>query len=105
MLSSKKDFSSMSAAVIFLLIFFFPLGLFLMWRNTQWSSKIKWSVSAIFASLAVISTFLPNDNVKTHNYSSSDNEDWEEGKEKCIKGVLFVKIDGKPLLVPDITCK
>lgn len=35
--------------IILLLIFFFPVGLFLMWKYTNWGKKVKIAISAIIA--------------------------------------------------------
>jgi hypothetical protein len=37
-----------SALVILALIFFFPLGLVLMWTSTDWNTDLKWAISALF---------------------------------------------------------
>jgi len=40
--------------IIALLILFFPVGLFLMWKYSGWSPKVKWVISGIFAFLIVL---------------------------------------------------
>lgn len=40
--------------VIFWLILFFPYGLYLMWKRTNWNKKIKIGVSVFFAFLCVV---------------------------------------------------
>jgi hypothetical protein len=35
--------------VILLLFFFFPVGLYLMWKNEMWSKTTRWIVTSIFA--------------------------------------------------------
>jgi colicin import membrane protein len=42
------------AVIIALLIFFFPVGLFLMWKFTDWSKKTKWIVSAAVTAILII---------------------------------------------------
>jgi hypothetical protein len=37
-----------SAAVILALIFVFPLGLYLMWHSSEWSTAAKWGISGLF---------------------------------------------------------
>lgn len=44
-----------NAGIIVLLILFFPVGLYLMWRYTQWNSKAKWAITGIFAFLTLVS--------------------------------------------------
>jgi hypothetical protein len=38
----KRDF-----AIILLLIFFWPVGLYLMWKYSKWSTPVKWTLTAI----------------------------------------------------------
>lgn len=45
---------SNSTAAILLLIFFFPVGLYLMWAKTAWKKKTKIIVTIVFAILAVL---------------------------------------------------
>jgi len=40
-------------SVILLLIFFFPLGLYFMWKNGLWTKTIRWVVSGAFALIVV----------------------------------------------------
>lgn len=41
-------------AIIALLVFFFPVGLYLMWRHAAWDGRIKWAVTGILAVLIVV---------------------------------------------------
>lgn len=43
--------------VILWLIFFFPYGLYLMWRKTNWNKILKIGISALFAILCVVALF------------------------------------------------
>lgn len=43
-----------TVGIITLLILFFPAGLFLMWKYTQWNKKVKWIITAIFIALVFI---------------------------------------------------
>jgi len=55
--SNKIKRISLNFSIIFLLIFFFPVGLFLMWKYTDWSKKTKWIVTGIIASIIIIGIF------------------------------------------------
>lgn len=44
----KKKWYKTNLGVIFLLVVFFPSGLFYMWKETGWNKKIKWSITAFF---------------------------------------------------------
>ena len=41
-------------AIIALLVFFFPAGLYLMWRYASWSPQIKWVISGAIALIGVV---------------------------------------------------
>ena len=41
-------------AIVAFLVFFFPVGLYLMWKHAGWSSMVKWGISGVFAVLLVI---------------------------------------------------
>lgn len=42
-------------AIVLLLIIFFPIGLFLMWKYAKWNNKTKWVVTGIFATFLLLS--------------------------------------------------
>ena len=54
--------------VIILLILFFPVGLYLMWKNQLWTKKTRWIVSGVIAVL-VIANY--GKQPKSSSYSSS----------------------------------
>jgi hypothetical protein len=39
--------------IIILLILFFPVGLYLMWKNQLWTKKTRWIVSGVLAVLVI----------------------------------------------------
>lgn len=43
----KKKWYQNEALIILLLLLFFPVGLFLMWKHTNWSPKTKWIVTGV----------------------------------------------------------
>lgn len=51
--ASKKWYANKIVIILFL-IFFFPIGLFLMWKFSGWAKKTKWIVTGIIALLMVI---------------------------------------------------
>ncbi len=60
--------------VILLLIFFFPVGLYLMWKNEMWSKSTRWIVTGIFA-FAVIANANGNKSSNSSNNDSSSTND------------------------------
>lgn len=56
---NRKKWYQKTGWIIFWLIFFFPLGLFLMWRYTNWKKPVKWIITAFFLIVA-ISDLLPS---------------------------------------------
>lgn len=61
-------------AVILFLIFFFPVGLYLMWKNEMWSKTARWIVTGVFA-LAVIANANGNKSSNSSNNDSSPAND------------------------------
>lgn len=51
---SKKWYEK-TGWIIVLLILFFPVGLFLMWKYTEWNKKVKWGITGLFAILLIFS--------------------------------------------------
>ncbi len=57
--------------VILSLVFFFPLGLILMWAKTNWNNKTKWVVTAVIGVFMLIS--IVNGNATPSSTSSNTN--------------------------------
>jgi len=47
-MENKKKWYKTWWGIIFLLMFFFPVGLYQMWKNTNWNKKVKWGITAYF---------------------------------------------------------
>jgi len=54
-IETKKKWFQKTGWIILLLIFFFPVGLFLMWKYVNWNSKIKWGITALFVLIIFVS--------------------------------------------------
>ena len=67
---SKKRWYQKTWAIIALLIVFFPAGLFLMWKYTTWSPKIKWIISGIFVFTILINLITGGNKQSTENSSN-----------------------------------
>tara|TARA_R110002049_G_C8924203_1_gene543562 strand:+ start:180 stop:656 length:477 start_codon:yes stop_codon:yes gene_type:complete len=65
---SEKKWYQKPTAVVLLLIFFFPVGLYLMWKHEVWSKTSRWVVSGVFA-LAVIANANNNGSSNSNNNS------------------------------------
>jgi hypothetical protein len=64
-------------SVIILLVLFFPIGLYLMWKNQLWSNKVRWIVSIAFAVIVI-----SNPGKNSSNSSFSSNKCEMEGCER-----------------------
>ncbi|MBO5934043.1 MAG: DUF4236 domain-containing protein [Clostridia bacterium] len=74
MSSSNKKWYQKTGYIILLLVLFFPVGLFLMWKYTNWGKKVKIAISVIFALLFIIAVASPSDSgepVNTDNIVGS----------------------------------
>jgi hypothetical protein len=65
-----KWYQSTIGAVIFLILFF-PVGLYLMWKYTNWNSKAKWVVTGFFGLIVLVSVVSGNGSSK--NQTSTAN--------------------------------
>lgn len=70
MSTTNKKWYQKTGYIILLLLLFFPVGLFLMWKYTNWGKKVKIAISAIFALLFIIAVASPSDSEEPAN---SDN--------------------------------
>ena len=51
-------------AIILILWFFFPVGLYLMWRHASWGGRWKWSVTGfavVITALTILGMALPDE--------------------------------------------
>ncbi len=67
--------------VIILIIFCFPIGLYLMWKNELWTKQTRWIVT-ISAVLALANAGKNND-ASSSSSSSSSNSSSYKSKVKC----------------------
>lgn len=56
----KQKWYDNNAIVIVLLIFFFPVGLFALWKRGNFSMGAKWSITAVLALLIILAS-IPDD--------------------------------------------
>ena len=54
--------------IILMLVLFFPVGLFLMWKNAKWHKTVKIIISVLFAVMVIFS----NGNEKSKNVETKD---------------------------------
>lgn len=59
-------------AIIALLVLFFPVGLFLMWKYANWNKAVKWVITGVFA-LLVISSATSSKNTKTESTTQTNS--------------------------------
>ena len=50
----ERSWYQQSWAIIALVVLFFPVGLYLMWRHASWQPMVKWGVSGVYGVLIVI---------------------------------------------------
>lgn len=56
MSSGKCPWYTKNVWIILLLVFFFPIGLFLMWKYSKWGKKTKGIITAVILILAIVSS-------------------------------------------------
>lgn len=52
-METKKKWYQKTGWIIALLILFFPVGLFLMWKYANWNKVVKWVVTGFFALMVI----------------------------------------------------
>lgn len=64
--------------VIILLILFFPIGLYQMWKNELWSKSTRWIVTVLLVVIALGNAGKNNSSVSSSSDSSNYNESTSE---------------------------
>ncbi len=58
-METKKKWYQKTGGIIALLVLFFPVGLYLMWKHASWNKTAKWIVTGVFAFFVLTSAFSP----------------------------------------------
>lgn len=72
--NEKTPFYRKNWFVILMIIFLFPIGLILMWMQTNWKKSVKWVVTVVVLLIAFTAGSGDNDAGTTANNSSEDVE-------------------------------
>jgi len=56
-METKKKWYQKTGGIIALLVLFFPVGLYLMWKHASWNKTVKWGVTGVFAFLVLVNAF------------------------------------------------
>ncbi len=75
-MSNNTKWYEKTPAIILLLIFFFPVGLYLMWKYTNWTKGVKIGVS-VLAGIVVV-TVLANPSTPQTDSTASKNDTKQE---------------------------
>ena len=67
----NKKWYQKTWGIVALLILFFPVGLYLMWKHASWNKTAKWIVTGVFAFFVLVSAFSP-DSTKTSNTATQN---------------------------------
>lgn len=70
-METKKKWYQTTGGIIALLILFFPVGLFLMWKHATWNKTTKWIVTGIFAFFILIGAVTPDSTPSTSDSQES----------------------------------
>lgn len=77
---NKKKWYKQTWAIVLLLIVFFPVGLYLMWKHTNWKKSVKIIITAFFA-LSIIGSM--GSNTSESNKKPTGNNSVVEMKEEA----------------------
>src|SRR6266567_1647948 len=87
---NNKKWYARNGWIIALFVLFFPAGLFLMWKYTNWPKVLKWLISAIFV-FSVLISLIPSSTPKNQAQQTS-------GKKPLVHSVP--KVSPKPTGTP-----
>lgn len=76
--NKKLKFSHTTAGIVLWLIFFFPVGLYFMWKYANWSKRVKTCISAFFGIMFLFSMLTatePPESIDFTVVSASDTYD------------------------------
>ena len=71
--------------VIFLLIFFFPVGLYQMWKNELWTKKTRWIATGVVAVMLIANSGNNNSGVSNSSSNSSSSSKGLETSKKAYR--------------------
>ena len=75
-------------SVIILLIFFFPVGLYLMWKNELWKKQTRWVITGIIAVAFVANS---GSNSSSSSSSSGNNSNSTSAKVTSYEAEAFMQ--------------
>lgn len=84
----KKKWYQHTAVIILLLYFCWPVGLYLMWKYTNWSPKVKKGITAVFIGVVVIGMLIgltaePEEGSETTKAEIVENEVEVLNEDRC----------------------
>jgi hypothetical protein len=71
---TKDKWYKSPIGVVFLLVIFFPIGLYLMWKYMNWNNKVKWGVTGFFGLMIVIDGIVSNFQSKNQSQPVATNQ-------------------------------
>ena len=81
---SEQKWHQKPSGIIILLILFFPIGLYLMWKNKHWSPTTRWVVTGVIVILLIASAGNENSSTSPSDSSSSNtSESTSDGPDIC----------------------
>lgn len=105
MITEKTKWYHKTGGVILLLVLFFPAGLYLMWKYTNWNRKVKWAITGFFALMAIIQASTPAPKTDTQTSTSTQTSTKTTSPTEAPKSVekmqivvtsqIVKKVDGK----------
>lgn len=97
----KKPWYEYKELVVLLLILFFPIGLYGIWKNSQFSKKTKWIVTGLFGFFVLASAGHNNKTMeqskKQTSQANSVPTQSVKGAEKTISDISFFDVRNKML--------
>jgi hypothetical protein len=82
------------SGTIILLILFFPVGLYLMWKNKLWTKNTRWIVTGVFALFVIANAGKNNSNDHSDNGNSNGNNTEQNQLSDSEKKIMCLRMYG-----------
>lgn len=92
--SQPKKWYQQTGGVVVLLILFFPVGLYLMWKNAVFSKTVRWIITGFFV-IAIIA------NMGREKKSDSTSSTHSPSNQSAVTNVQQSEPDSKPIVTSD----
>ena len=77
-----KKWYQKDQGIILLCVFFFPVGLYLVWKKSDWTKKNK-VITTVFVIILIVVSQLSDQSTSTYSSTTGSNSTYSSGKSTC----------------------